>query len=206
MRSIALPLVVLLAGCGGRADKPVCAEAQANAWRAVATPADRDRLREWHDDFVAGLDAARAAGHASAIAAQGPLLEVDRAMADPLPPPGDYRCRMVKLGAKRPGDRAYAAPPAQSCRIGQEEGALHLEVLDGVQRPIGHIFGGDSARAAFLGTLMLGDEARPIDYGRDAIRDMAGYVERIEERRWRIVLPSPAFESRADIMEIVPVS
>ena len=56
----------------------------------------------------------------------------------------------------------------------------------------------------FLGTLALGDEARPMPYGRDLRRDMAGFVERIGEARWRLVLPFPGFQSTLDVMEIVP--
>ncbi|MDB5668625.1 MAG: hypothetical protein JWL74_1575, partial [Alphaproteobacteria bacterium] len=36
-------------------------------------------------------------------------------------------------------------------------------------------------------------------------RDMAGIVERIGDRRWRIVLPRPSFESIVDVLELVPV-
>ncbi len=35
-------------------------------------------------------------------------------------------------------------------------------------------------------------------------RDMAGVLERIGERRWRLVLPYPRFESLLDVVELVP--
>ena len=38
----------------------------------------------------------------------------------------------------------------------------------------------------------------------DETRDVAGYVERIGERRWRLVMPEPHFESQIDVMELVP--
>jgi hypothetical protein len=44
-----------------------------------------------------------------------------------------------------------------------------------------------------------------MDYGRDANRDMAGIVQRIGPRRWRLVLPYPHFESLLDVVELVPV-
>ena len=56
----------------------------------------------------------------------------------------------------------------------------------------------------FLGTLALGDERSPIAYRRDPQRDLAGLVERIGERRWRIAFPYPAFESMLDVVEVVP--
>jgi hypothetical protein len=52
--------------------------------------------------------------------------------------------------------------------------------------------------------MQLGDEKRPMSYGRDANRDMAGLIERIAERRWRVVLPYPRFESVLDVVELVP--
>ena len=59
-------------------------------------------------------------------------------------------------------------------------------------------------RQIFLGTMMLGDETRPMDYGRDSMRDMAGAVERIGPNRWRLILPYPNFESVMDVIELVP--
>jgi hypothetical protein len=58
----------------------------------------------------------------------------------------------------------------------------------------------------FLGTLMLGDETRPLAYGRDQSRDLAGFVDRVGERQWRLALPLPAFESLVDVIELVPAA
>ena len=33
---------------------------------------------------------------------------------------------------------------------------------------------------------------------------MAGFVERVGPRRWRIAFPYPAFESNLDVLELVP--
>jgi hypothetical protein len=56
----------------------------------------------------------------------------------------------------------------------------------------------------FLGTLALGDEQGAMQYGVDEMRNVAGYVERIGPNRWRLVMPRPHFESRLDVMELVP--
>ena len=61
-------------------------------------------------------------------------------------------------------------------------------------------------RQVFLGTLVLGDEARAMQYGRDTERDVAGFVERIGPSRWRLIMPRPHFESQIDVMELVPSS
>jgi hypothetical protein len=52
--------------------------------------------------------------------------------------------------------------------------------------------------------MMFGDETAPIAYGRDNARDMAGFVERVGDKRWRLVLPYPTFESILDVVELVP--
>ena len=43
-----------------------------------------------------------------------------------------------------------------------------------------------------------------MDYGTDAQRNVAGIVERVGPRRWRIALPHPAFESIIDVIELIP--
>ena len=99
------PIVLLLAAAcsrGGEAARPIAPVA--TDWRAVATEADRARLRGWRDAWVAGLARARRAD-GPAVAAQGALFEPDRALPGALPPAGDYRCRTFKLGAKGTGPR-----------------------------------------------------------------------------------------------------
>ncbi len=92
---------------------------------------------------------------------------------------------MIKLGAKQPGLLDYVAYPAFTCRIQQDRRWQGFAKLSGSQRPVGLIFPGDSMRQVFLGTLVLGDESRAMQYGRDPDRDVAGFVERIGPERWR---------------------
>ena len=174
-------------------------------WRAVATASDRERLRDWRDAFVDGLKAARAAGHGAAIAREGALLDPDAGLGGGPIPNGNYRCRVIKLGAKSPGLLDYVAYPAFACRVRQERDLQGFAKLSGSQRHIGLIFPGDAMRQVFLGTLVLGDEQRAMQYGRDEERDVAGFVERIGPNRWRMLLPRPHFESQIDVMELVPI-
>jgi hypothetical protein len=81
-----------------------------------------------------------------------------------------------------------------------------LTKLGGSQRYVGLLFPGDAMRQTFLGTLVLGDETRALQYGQDETRDIAGYVERVGPARWRLVMPEPHFESRLDVMELVPMA
>jgi hypothetical protein len=138
------------------------------------------------------------------IAREGKLLEPDAGIADPRPPAGDYRCRVIKLGAKGAGELAYVTYPAFDCRIADEGGISSFRKLTGSQRPIGVILDG-AQKTVFVGTLVLGDEKRAIDYGRDADRDMIGAVESLGDGRWRLILPYPRYESVMDVIELVPV-
>ena len=119
-------------------------------------------------------------------------------------PTADYKCRVIKLGAKAEGMLDYIAYPAFTCRIRQEKELQGFAKLTGSQRHIGLIFPGDAMRQVLLGTLVLGDETRAMQYGRDPDRDVAGYVERIGPNRWRLILPYPHFESLTDVLELTP--
>lgn len=174
------------------------------AWREIATPADRDRLREWRNSFSKAVAAANAGGHAAEVGREGALLNPDAALARPAIPDGRYRCRVTKLGARSEGLLDYIAYPAFACAIGRDGSVQRLDKLSGSQRYVGVIFPHDAMRSVFLGTLVLGDENRAMRYGQDETRNVAGFVERIGERRWRLVMPRPHYESLTDVMELVP--
>jgi hypothetical protein len=169
-------------------------------WRSVITSRDRTRVHNWREAWLAALDRAKAGGAGARIAAEGALLSPDAALDGPAAPDGDYRCRVIKLGAATPGGLDYVAYPAFRCRIARGRFAK----LDGSQRPAGRLYPYDDARQLFLGAMVLGDESGAIPYGRDPDRDMAGVIERIGPHRWRLVLPYPRWESMLDVMELVP--
>ena len=106
-----------VSGCahGGRAK--TVAEPPMMGWREVATSADRDRIGKWRDGWTAALAKARASGNGPRIAAESALLAPDSALADPAPPPGDYDCRVIKLGAQGAGGLDYVTYPKFTCRI-----------------------------------------------------------------------------------------
>jgi hypothetical protein len=173
-------------------------------WHEVATPKDRERLRDWRKAFVGALGAARLAGHGVEIAREGTLLEPDAALGGGPIPSGLYRCRVIKLGAKSEGMLDYVSYPAFNCRIEPQNGLQKFTKLTGSQRQVGLIFPGDAMRQVFLGTLVLGDEQGAMQYGQDEMRNVAGFVERFGANRWRLVMPRPHFESQMDVMELVP--
>ena len=203
MRRIA-PFLAAFACAGCSVVPPPAVPATpASEWRALATERDRERLREWRGAFSSALAAARASGHAADIAREGALLEPDSALGGPVPN-GTYRCRVIKIGARSEGMLNYVRYPYFTCRIAQSGAVQSFAKVTGSQRPVGTIFPGDPLRHVFLGTLVLGDEARSMPYGADEERNVAGFVERIGPSRWRIVMPSPHFESQLDVMELVP--
>ncbi len=196
-------LALLLAACSAIPKETPTFQAPSTDWRRIATANDRERLRDWRTAFTKALGQARKAGHAVDIVREGRLLEPDAALG-PVPiPNGAYKCRVIKVGAKTEGLLDYIAYPAFDCRV-QPEGQLQsLTKLTGSQRYVGLLFSADPRRQVFLGTLVLGDELRAMHYGRDPDRDLAGWVERIDERRWRLILPYPRFESTLDVIELV---
>jgi hypothetical protein len=193
-----------LASCTANTGGPAAAAPQAEAWRSVATASDRKRLREWRTAWVRGLAKARAAGHQAEIAAEGILLQPDAALPAAALPAGNYRCRTIKIGAQSAGLLDYVTYPAFDCRVSTDENGTTFVKLNGSQRPVGRLFPESDRRIIFLGTLQLGDEKGVLSYSHDRERDMAGMVERVGERRWRLVFPYPHFESVIDVLELVP--
>ncbi len=202
-RAIILATALALGACNA-VERPTAGPvATARDWQSFVTGNDRKRLREWRTSFARGLAEARAAGHGDMLDRDGALLLPDAAIGGGITP-GDYRCRAIKLGARSPGLLPYIAYPAFACRITAAGRLQDFAKLSGSQRQVGTIYPHDALRGVFLGTLVLGDEARALPYGADTERDLAGWVERIGEKRWRLLLPAPRFESLIDVVELVP--
>lgn len=208
--SLGVGAVLMLSACQkqtGIETPPTIAEvADAATWRSVATEQDRKRIRNWYSVWQTALSDARAKGEGAQIEAEGVLLSPSAALGEPALPVGDYRCRTLKLGAQGRSTLAFVRYDWMRCRV-QADGDSKLFVkLTGSQRPTGRIYADGYNREIFLGTLSLGDELTAIDYSSDRMRDMAGIIERIGDRRWRLVLPEPAYESLLDVIEIIPES
>ena len=202
-----LLLLIALAACAPKEAGSTVATPAAVDWRNVATGSDRERLRGWRDAWTEGLAAART-GSDKELRAEGALLDPDSALVNAAPAAGDYRCRTIKIGAKSEGLLDYVAYPAFACRIGtaDAQGTMTFTKLTGSQRPVGRLFPDNARRMIFLGTIQLGDERAVLRYGRDTDRDMIAILERIGDRRWRLVFPYPHFESLVDVIELIPSS
>ena len=175
-----------------------------SAYKQVVSEKDKVRLRDWRKTFEAALAAARKAGHGAEIDREGALLDPDAGLDQPTIPNGMYRCRVIKLGAKDPGNLDYVSYPGFTCRVRSDHSLQRLSKISGSQRYVGILFPDDAIHRVFLGTLVLGDERRALQYRQDDARDVAGFLERIGPNRWRLIMPQPHFESRLDVKELVP--
>jgi hypothetical protein len=203
--ALVLALAFVSSGCNAVMQPAGMIPSWTTDWKRVATQDDRDRLRDWRTTFSTALAAARKTGHGAEIDRESTLLNPDAALASPAIPNGMYRCRVIKLGAKAEGNLDYVSYPGFTCRLKPDRELQRLGKLSGSQRYVGLLFPNDAVRLVFLGSLVLGDERRALQYGQDETRDVAGFVERIGPNRWRLLMPKPHFESQLDVMELVPL-
>lgn len=202
--AILLPIALATAGCDVIEQPSGLIPRWTAAYKQVVSENDKVRLRDWRKSFEEGLAAARKSGHGADIDREGALLDPDAALPTPAIPNGMYRCRVIKLGAKDPGNLDFVSYSGFTCRVRADHSLQRLSKVSGSQRYVGILFPDDAIHQVFLGTLVLGDERRALQYRQDEARDVAAYLERIGTNRWRLVMPQPHFESRLDVMELVP--
>lgn len=209
---------LLMSGCAAKVTSPPASTASAIVsvepgpeipveWRTVATKPDAERLDRLREAWEEGLADARKAGSTKAIRAEGKLLQPYAAQARPLPPPGRYRCRTIKLGRAGQGkvDSTMRAYPPFFCYV-EQDGDLTIFIKEtGSQRPAGRLWPDGDRRLVFLGAGAFGAEGTAAPpYGESAEQDVVGVVERVAPFRWRLVLPWPRVESKIDVIELVP--
>jgi hypothetical protein len=207
-RQAVLPLLALLAACHTfdaasppAEPGPLAAPPAGPAWRGVVLDADADRLSRLDAAWSAALAAARAAGFARRIAAEGPLLVPASAQPRPTLPPGSYRCRVIRFGGAA---HAFTAYPPYFCHVGVEGDELSFTKQTGSERPGGYLWADTDRRMVFLGAVAEGDERGPPAYGTRPEQDLAGIVERIAPMRYRLVVPWPQNGAKLDVIELIP--
>jgi hypothetical protein len=214
IRLLSLAGLALLSGCATKPSAPagvhpsieVGAPLKSDAWKAIATAADKDRLARlglaWQEALA---DAGRT--NAADVRHEGKLLMPRSALPRPEPTPGSYNCRLIKLGKADAKGKSFETFKPFFCYVEVEENLLTIVKQTGSQRPAGRLWqDDDSTRLIFLGSLALGDETAPVGYGDDPKRDMAGVLERIGPFRWRLVIPWPQSTSKLDVFELTPVA
>lgn len=181
------------------APRPTVTVEEAEAWRGVASARDSAALDGIAGRWDKALAAARAAGLARRVAAEGALLVRGSGLPRAAPAPGSYRCRQIRLGARK-----WTAPAQGYCYVGVEGGQLSLATELRGLRLGGYLWepkGG--TRLVFLGAAVPpGGRSAPA-YGDDPAADIAGLVERIGEFRYRVALPDPAPGGGLTVVEMV---
>lgn len=173
-------------------------------WRGPITANDRDRLNRLDRAWSQALGEARRTEGSGDLASVGNLIDPDAARPGAEPPVGDYRCRTVKLGNQGRGGLGYVVYGWFDCRVERTANGLRFSKLTGSQRQTGLLFPEAADRMIFLGGLALSDEPAANSYGQNPERDIVGAWERFGDRRWRLVMPYPVFESTLDLLEVVP--
>lgn len=176
-------------------------------WRAIITPADRDRYQRRTAAWRLALDQARRQPGSGDLGSVGVLIEPDAALRGPAPSPGNYRCRTVKLGSQGgPDSLGYVVYGWFACRVEQTPRGLKFVKVTGSQRPSGLLFPEDGEHMVMLGSMSLASEPAANSYGQRADRDLVAVLERIGDRRWRLVIPWPENESNLDLIELIPAT
>jgi hypothetical protein len=173
-------------------------------WRSVATDADASTLGRLDQAWRLGRAEAEDKGFADAVGALGPLVDPNAALTGRLqPPPGNYRCRTIKLGSRDEAGLAYVAYPNFRCTVALTPGGdLILTKTTGSQRSRGLLYPHSDNQLVFLGAQAWGDETTYPAYGGTRERDQIGVLERIGPQRWRLVIPWPKQEAKLEILEL----
>ena len=174
-------------------------------WRGIVTASDRDRYERLDAAWSLALQQARRQRGSGDLASTGDLIDPRAPRPSVAPPPGDYRCRTVRLGSQG-GEEGlgYVVYGWFACRIEKTSNGLKFTKLTGSQRPAGLLFPENDRQMVMLGSMALAAEPPANSYGQRPDRDMIAVLERIGERRWRLVIPWPQYESNLDLIELVP--
>lgn len=181
------------------APRPSVTVEEVEPWRGTASARDSAALDGLPAAWDRALAATRGAGLARRAAAEGALLLPGAGLARAAPAPGTYRCRYVRLGARK-----WTASAQAYCYVGVEAGQLSLATELRGLRLGGYLWDVKSAdRLVFLGAVAPAGSKTAPAYGADPAADSAGLVERIGEFRYRLVLPEPAPGAGLTIVDMV---
>jgi len=204
-----LPLGLALAACQTAAVRPPASAGatvtleEPEGWRRTATAAGIAAVDALDSRWITALAEVRRRGGGRAVTAEGPLLDPAAALARAAPAPGPYRCRMLRVAA--PGGRTRGLTVSRSgfCFIGVEGDQLSLTSEVAGYRLGGYLYEtGSTTRLIFLGASAPA-RGRAAGYGEDPTRDAAGRFERVDEFRYRLILPAAA-GPELQVFELIP--
>lgn len=176
-------------------------------WRAVVLPEDAERLDRLPSTWASVL-ASIPPRYRNAVVREGDLLIPDSGRDHPTPPPGSYRCRLVKIG---PGARRSDPPirsfPDYFCYIrGEKDNELSFAKQTGTELPGGWLHKDGDRRLILTGARQRGPGDTSLAYGTEPARDVVGVIERVGPFRWRLVIPWRRDAGTGlDVYELTPV-
>ena len=200
--------LLLTGGCAALQDAPRRAGAsviveEGEPWRDAAADQDAAAIDALPQVWRDALADARRAGFVRRITAEGALLAPAGGLPRAAPPPGAYLCRVLRLGARQPGIRAWSESGQSFCFVGAEPDQLSLTLELGTRRIGGYLWEEkDNRRLVFLGATV--PRAMPLaPYGADRTLDTAGLFERVGPFRYRLSFPWRG-DNKLVVVELVP--
>jgi hypothetical protein len=198
----AIPLA--LAACAPQRVRPVVVvEApppQPIGWRATASEADQMRIAGLPQLWTRALAAVPRRARTKLLA-ETKLVDPTAALELPAPPPGPYRCRLLRFGG-RAGFQTFAP---DFCYVDGDDKGVSFTKQTGSNLPGGWLHADTPTRQVFLGSLPKAGTTGVPRYGDDPVQDIAGVVERVSPFRWRLVLTRAGKGALLDVYELVPV-
>lgn len=173
-------------------------------WQEAIRADDRKRLAGLWRAWARALGNVHREG--ADLAGLGPLVDHAAGLDGAAPPPGSYRCRLVRLGRGEDapsGMPVVGALPAGPCTVRVDGDQLWFEQQAGAQRVAGRLWH-DGQRLVFLGSMALAGEAGVMAYGSDPARDQVGVLTSLGPNHWRLELPWPKWQSDLCLVEITP--
>ncbi|HEX7855408.1 MAG TPA: DUF4893 domain-containing protein [Sphingobium sp.] len=205
-RLILITAALALSACAttpkGKTAMPLVEEP---GWRAVVSREDEQRLDHLPATWSSAL-ASVPSRYRRTVTREGDLLSPDAARDHPSPPPGSYRCRLVKLGPGSGREPSVRSFPDYFCYIrGEKDNELSFSKQTGTELPGGWLHKDGDRRLVLTGARQRTPGDNSLAYGKEPARDVVGVIERIGPFRWRLVMPWRDAGTGLDVYELTPV-
>lgn len=203
-----LAALMALAGCTATTTEvaaPSETPATPAGWRGEVSDEDVARIERLPATWRAVL-MGLPMRYAKDAAREGDLLVADAGRDHPTPPPGSYRCRLIKIGPNAAKGVPLRNFPDFFCYIRPEPGgALTFVKQTGTDLPGGWLRRDGDSRMILIGARQHAAGDTSLAYGKEPDRDVVGVIERIGPFRWRLTLPWRTEPEGLDVYEMTPV-
>lgn len=185
---------------------PLVTVEEAPKWEKAISLADRERLKGLHAAWNEALGEASKGGYKRALRAEGKLLDPAAGLLSPAPAPGNYKCRLIRIGGAGRGHRPFDASKLEFCYVGvDEEGELWIDKQTGAQQKTGSLYADfNPRRMIFVGQRKPRGKASKSLLGGTPSAGAAGIFERIGPMRYRLAVPRPEGKYKLELLELTP--